>query len=51
MGVHANRSVGASLALALALCRDAVDSPTVTDSDWCSLTFEAACVEGGADGG
>ena len=40
--VHVGHSVEASLALAR--CRKAVDS------DWCSLTFEAACVEEGADG-
>jgi hypothetical protein len=42
MCVHVGRSVEASLALAR--CRK------VVDSDWCSLVFEAACVEGGADG-
>jgi hypothetical protein len=42
MCVHVGRSVEASLEVAR--CRKAVDS------DWCSLAFEAACVEGGADG-
>jgi hypothetical protein len=42
MRVHAGRSVEASLALAR--CRKTVDS------DWCSLAFEAACVEEGGDG-
>jgi hypothetical protein len=42
MCVHVGHSVVASLALAV--CRDAVDS------DLCSLAFEAACVEEGADG-
>ncbi len=42
MCVHVGRSVDASLALAVG--REAVDG------EWCRLAFEAACVEGGADG-
>jgi hypothetical protein len=42
MCVHVGRSVEASLEVAR--CRDAMDG------DWCSLTFEAACVEEGGDG-
>ena len=42
MCVHVGRSVEASLEVAR--CRK------VVDSDWCSLAFEAACVEEGADG-
>ena len=42
MCVHVGRSVEASLEVAR--CRKAVDS------DWCSLAFEAACVEEGGDG-
>jgi hypothetical protein len=42
MYVHVGRSVGVSLALAR--CRKAVDS------DWCRLTFMAACVEESTDG-
>jgi hypothetical protein len=42
MCVHVGHSVEASLEVAR--CRE------VVDSDWCSLAFEAACVEEGADG-